>query len=39
VLARLTHPDSNGATWIEAEIRERLFKEFWSEFERIEAEP
>ncbi|MBV8889109.1 MAG: hypothetical protein JO305_05510 [Alphaproteobacteria bacterium] len=38
-VARLTHPDSAGATGLEAKIREKLFKEFWAEFERIEAEP
>jgi hypothetical protein len=38
-VARLTHPDSTGATGIEATIREKLFKEFWAEFQRIEAEP
>jgi hypothetical protein len=38
VVARLTHPDATGATGVEATIREKLFKEFWAEFERIEAE-
>lgn len=38
VLARLTHPDSSGATGIEASIRAKLFQEFWAEFERIETE-
>ena len=38
-VARLTHPDTAGASGLEARIRERLFKEFWAEFERIEAEP
>lgn len=38
VLARLTHPDANGASGIEADIRASLFQEFWAEFERIEAE-
>jgi hypothetical protein len=38
VLARLTHPDSSGASGLEASIRAKLFQEFWAEFERIEAE-
>lgn len=38
VLARLTHPDASGASGIEAGIRATLFREFWAEFERIEAE-
>lgn len=38
VLARLTHPDSSGATGVEASIRAKLFQEFWAEFERIEAD-
>lgn len=38
LLARLTHPDTSGATGIEAGIRATLFREFWAEFERIEAE-
>jgi hypothetical protein len=39
MVARLTHPDSVGATGLEARIREQLFKEFWAELERIEAGP
>jgi hypothetical protein len=38
VLARLTHPDTSGASGIEAGIRASVFREFWAEFERIEAE-
>jgi len=38
LLARLTHPDTSGATGVEAGIRATVFREFWTEFERIEAE-
>jgi len=38
LLARLTHPDTSGAKGIEAGIRASVFREFWAEFERIEAE-
>jgi hypothetical protein len=38
VLARLTHPDTSGSSGAEAGIRATVFREFWAEFERIEAE-